>query len=44
MKCANGGFKWGDTGKCYPTRAQAERQGKAIQASKKASRKRKSRG
>lgn len=27
------GFKWGDAGKCYPTRAQAERQARAIKAS-----------
>ena len=29
------GYKWGKTGKVYPTKKQAERQGKAIQASKR---------
>jgi len=33
QKC-KGGYKWGKTGKVYPTKAQAEKQGKAIQASK----------
>lgn len=28
-----GGYRWGKTGKIYPTRAQAERQGRAIRAS-----------
>lgn len=28
-----GGYKWGKVGKTYPTRAQAERQGRAIRAS-----------
>ena len=28
-----GGWKWGDSGKVYPTKAQAERQGQAIYAS-----------
>lgn len=32
MKC-KGGWKWGKSGKCYPTKAQAEKQGKAIKAS-----------
>jgi len=27
------GYKWGKTGKVYPTRTQAEEQGKAIYAS-----------
>jgi len=27
------GYKWGKTGKVYKTRAQAERQGRAIRAS-----------
>ena len=27
-----GGYKWGSTGKVYPTRAQAEAQGRAIYA------------
>ena len=30
---APGGYKWGDTGKVYPTKAQAEVQGRAIYAS-----------
>lgn len=30
-----GGYRWGDTGTVYPTRAQAERQGAAIEASKR---------
>jgi len=29
----SGGYKWGTTGKVYPTKAQAEKQGKAIYAS-----------
>ena len=28
-----GGYKWGNSGKTYKTRAQAQRQGKAIRAS-----------
>lgn len=28
-----GGYKWGSTGKVYPTKAQAEAQGRAIHAS-----------
>lgn len=28
-----GGYKWGNTGKVYPTEAQAEAQGRAIYAS-----------
>jgi hypothetical protein len=30
-----GGWKWGTKGKVYPTKAQAERQGRAIQANRK---------
>ena len=33
QKC-KGGYKWGKTGKVYPTKAQAEKQGRAIEASK----------
>jgi hypothetical protein len=33
MKC-KGGYKWGKTGKVYPTKAEAEKQGRAIEASK----------
>lgn len=28
-----GGYKWGNTGKVFPTKAQAEAQGRAIYAS-----------
>ena len=28
-----GGYQWGQSGKVYPTREQAERQGRAIEAS-----------
>lgn len=35
------GYKWGKTGKVYPTKAQAERQGRAIRASGYKSKKRK---
>lgn len=28
-----GGYKWGNTGKVYPAKAQAEAQGRAIYAS-----------
>lgn len=27
-----GGYKWGNTGKTYPTKSQAERQGRAVKA------------
>lgn len=30
----NGGYRWGKTGKVYPTRKQAEMQGAAIESSK----------
>lgn len=30
-----GGYSWGRSGKVFPTKKQAERQGKAIQASKR---------
>ena len=33
VKKVKGGFKWGNTGTVYPTRAQAEKQGAAIRAS-----------
>lgn len=29
-----GGYRWGKSGKVYPTKAQAEKQGRAIEASK----------
>jgi hypothetical protein len=35
MKCPNGKWKWGMNGQCiYDTKAEAERAGRAIQASK----------
>lgn len=34
VRKVKGGYKWGKTGKVYPTKAQAERQGRAIEASK----------
>lgn len=33
VKKVKGGYQWGNTGKVYPTKEQAERQGKAIIAS-----------
>ena len=33
VRKTSGGYKWGSSGKGYKTRAQAERQGKAIRAS-----------
>lgn len=33
VRKVNGGYKWGNVGKTYLTRAQAERQGRAIRAS-----------
>lgn len=33
----SGGYRWGDSGKVYPTRKQAEMQGAAIEAGKRAS-------
>ena len=29
-----GGYRWGSTGKVFPTKAQADRQGRAIQSNK----------
>jgi hypothetical protein len=34
LKTGKKGWKWGKSGKCYSTRAGAERQAKAIYASK----------
>jgi len=31
----SGGYRWGKSGKVYKTRAEAERQGRAIEASKR---------
>lgn len=33
LKSGKKGFKWGNSGKCYPTKKQAEKQMKAILAS-----------
>lgn len=33
VRKVSGGYQWGQTGKVYPTREQAERQGRAIEAS-----------
>jgi len=33
VRKVNGGYRWGNSGKLYPTKAQAERQGRAIHAS-----------
>ena len=32
-KKVKGGYRWGNKGKTYPTKAQADRQGRAIKAS-----------
>lgn len=44
MKCANGGYKWGTRGKCFSTKAEAERQGRAIEMAKMKKKKKGSRG
>lgn len=33
VRKVKGGYKWGTTGKVYSTKAEAERQGRAIRAS-----------
>jgi hypothetical protein len=33
VRKVQGGYKWGSTGKVYKTKAEAERQGRAIHAS-----------
>lgn len=33
VRKVSGGYQWGTSGKVYPTRAKAERQGRAILAS-----------
>lgn len=33
VRKVKGGYKWGSSGKTYPTKAQAEKQGRAIYAS-----------
>ena len=42
VKRVKGGYRWGSSGKVYRTRAQAERQGRAIRAA--GYRKKRSRG
>lgn len=37
----SGGYKWGSTGETYPTKEQADRQGRAIEASKHSDKKKK---
>lgn len=39
VKKVKGGYKYGNSGKVYPTRAQAARQGRAIHASQNKSKK-----
>lgn len=34
VRKVKGGYRYGESGKVYPTKAQAEKQGRAIQASK----------
>jgi hypothetical protein len=34
VRKVKGGYRWGRTGKVYPTRQQAEQQGRAIEASR----------
>jgi len=34
VRKVDGGYRWGTTGKVYKTKADAERQGRAIQANK----------
>ena len=41
VRKVKGGYKWGKSGKVYPTKEQAERQGLAIEASKDREAKRK---
>ena len=35
VRKVKGGYKWGNTGKVYKSKKDAEKQGKAIQASKR---------
>ena len=41
VKKTKGGYKWGSSGKVYPTKAQAEKQAKAAYASDYKKKKRK---
>ena len=40
VKKTKGGYKWGETGKVYPTKEQAEKQEQAIKASQEKKKKR----
>ena len=35
VRRVKGGYRWGSTGRIYPTRQQAERQGRAIEMAMK---------
>lgn len=39
VKKVKGGYRWGKKGKTYPTKKQADKQGRAINASKNNSKK-----
>ncbi|MBO7712388.1 MAG: hypothetical protein J6S85_02770 [Methanobrevibacter sp.] len=41
VRKVKGGYKYGTTGKVYPTKAQAEKQGRAIKASQEKEKKKK---
>jgi hypothetical protein len=41
VKKVKGGYRYGETGKVYPTKEEAEKQGKAIRASQARERKKK---
>lgn len=41
VRRVKGGYQWGTTGKVYPTRTQAEQQGRAISMARKPMKKRK---
>lgn len=44
VRRVKGGYRWGKTGKVYPTKEQAEKQGKAIMASGYGTKKKPSKG
>ena len=41
VRKVKGGYKYGTTGKVYPTKAQAEKQGRAIKANQEREKKKK---
>jgi len=41
VRKVKGGYRWGSAGKVYPTKAQAEKQGRTIKASQSKRRKKK---